>query len=45
MKRVQDAIDDESCIDDRESWDNSLALTEYDRHKIRTRLDPTGEYS
>ena len=45
IKRVQDAIDDESCIDDRESWDNSLLLTESDRDVIRTRLDPEGEYS
>jgi hypothetical protein len=45
IKRLQDAIDDESCIDDRESWDNSLLLTESDRDLIRTRLDPEGGYS
>ena len=45
IQRVRDAIDDESCIDDRDAWDDSLVLTESDRAEIRTRLDPTGEYS
>lgn len=45
IQRVQDAIDDESCIDDRDSWDNSLLLTESDRDVIRIRLDPEAEYS
>jgi hypothetical protein len=38
IQRVQDAIDDESVIDDRDSWDNSLVLTESDREEIRVRL-------
>ncbi|MGD1082998.1 MAG: hypothetical protein ABR881_32185 [Candidatus Sulfotelmatobacter sp.] len=38
IQRVQDAIDDESVIDDRESWDNSLALTESDREDIELLL-------
>jgi hypothetical protein len=45
IQRVQNAVDDESCIDDRDAWDNSLIVTESDRDVIRTRLDPTGEYS
>jgi hypothetical protein len=45
IKRVQDAIDDESCIDDRDAWDTSLLLTKSDRDKIRARLDPDGDYS
>ena len=45
IQRLQDAIDDESCIDDRDAWDESLLLTESDRGEIRDRLDPDGEYS
>jgi hypothetical protein len=45
IQRLQDAIDDESCIDDRDAWDESLLLTESDRGEIRARLDPDGEYS
>jgi hypothetical protein len=40
IQRVQNAIDDESCIDDRTAWDNSLILTESDRAEIKARLDP-----
>lgn len=45
IQRVQGAIDDESYIDDRDSWDNSLLLTELDRDEIRARLDPKTDYS
>ena len=39
IQRVQDAIDDESVVDDRDSWDNSLVLTESERLEIKNRLE------